>query len=106
MTLVMRDRIRSGLVNHVSRTCAYSLTRQSTRNPPNSPKEIGSSHVMSIMHLKIFDFSSHQVSSRSLHSKRFPRFPVSKISVSPLHQPPSSPVPPDLIRIENGESET
>ena len=35
-------------------------------------------------------YSSHQVSSRYLHSKRFPRFPVSKISVSP---PPTPYVP-------------
>ena len=42
-------------------------------------------------------YSSHQVSSRYLHSKHFPRFPVSKISISPL-QPSMS---PDLITFEN-----
>ena len=41
-------------------------------------------------------YSPHHVSSRSLHSKRFSRFPVSKISVSPLQ--PS--VSPDSIQIE------
>jgi len=42
-------------------------------------------------------YSSYQVSSGSLHSKVSPKFPVSKISVSPL-QPSMS---PDPIRIEN-----
>ena len=51
--LPQREWIRSGYVNHVSRTCAYS---------------------------------SHQVPSRSLHSKRFPRFPVSHTNSPQCHQ--------------------
>ena len=65
-------------------------------NPP--PKEDESSPVKSITYLKIFAYSTHQVSSRSLHSNRFPRFPVY----------PSTP-PPNVTRsvgIENQSSET
>jgi len=53
MALVTRDRIRSGYVNHASRTYAYSRTRQSTRNLPNSPEEVGSGPVMSITYLEL-----------------------------------------------------
>ena len=47
-------------------------------------------------------YSSHQVSSRTLQTKCFPRCPVSKISVSPL-QPSLS---LELIRIEHRVCET
>ena len=48
-----RERIRSGYVNDASRACAYSRTCQSTGNPPNSPKEIGSGPFVSITHLEL-----------------------------------------------------
>ena len=59
---------------------------------PNSPKHWKSpqlphrEQILSgyVNHLSTtYVDSSRQVSCRSLHSKRFPRFPVSKISVSP-----------------------
>ena len=82
MAIVTRDQIWSFYVNHASRACAYSRTRQSTRNPPNSSKDwIWSRYVNNAS--RTCAYSSHQVSSRSLHSKRFQRFVVSKISVSP-----------------------
>ena len=70
--------------------------------PPQLPQRerIRSNYVNHVS--RTCAYSPHQVSSRSLHSKRFPRFPVSKISVSPL-QPPMS---PDPIQIENGAFET
>ena len=53
MPLVMRDWIQSSYINHASRNCAYSQTCQSTRNPPNSPKEIRTGPVISIMYLEL-----------------------------------------------------
>ena len=102
MALVTRDQIQSGYVNHASKTRFYSQTCQSSRNSPNSLKEIGSGPVMSIMYLELVlilpinfypDLSTLSV---------FPRFLVSKICVSPLR--PSMSLDP--IRISNGTSET
>ena len=72
--------------------------------PPNPPPpQRDKIHFSYVNHVsRTCAYSSHQVSSRSLHSKCFPRFPVSEISVSP-NQPIMSPNP---IRIENGGFET
>ena len=64
----------------------FYFFRINTPPPLNTSKESRSVSIMSITYLEIF-VSFHQVSSQSLHSKRFPRCLVSKISVSPLQSP-------------------
>ena len=79
MALVTKNRIRSEYVNHASRTCAYSQTRQSTRNLPNSPKEIRSGPVISITYLEFvlilsIKFHPHLYSLSVFQDFQFPRF--------------------------------
>ena len=110
MALVTRDRIGSFYVNHASRTCDYSRTRQSTRNPPNSPKEIGSGPVMSIKYLElvlILPIKFHpDLSTLSVFQDfRFPLHPlmspdptIHEIKIPQFHNFPSlQPPPPQMV---------
>ena len=77
---------KSGYVNHVSNTCSYSQTCQSTINPPTPPKRLDLVQYVNCVS-KTYVYSSHQVSSQSLHSKCFPRFPPLSISQCPRSNP-------------------
>ena len=74
----IRSKLKKDYLRHVFIVLARLeyRTHQSTGNlpSPNSPKESRSGYFIHIS--RTCAYSSHQVSSRSLHSKRFSRFPV------------------------------